>query len=920
MQVKPEDKARLEIDRQLIAAGWAVQDIKDFDPTASTGIAVREFPLQRGSADYLLIVDRKAIGVVEAKPAGDTLGGVDWQSDKYINNLPDTLQRYGDPLPFAYESTGVETLFRCSRDPEPKSRRVFGFHRPETLKEWAEQEKTLRARLRDMPPLDERGLRRCQGPAIRNLEHSLASDRPRALIQMATGSGKTFTAISFINRLITYGKAKRILFLVDRGNLGKQTMMEFQQYVCPDNGKKFLENYNIQHLKKNVMDKNVKVCISTVQRLYSILSGQPEMDEELEEHSQYELDDNGNPVEVTYNPYLPIEYFDFIVVDECHRSIYGKWRQVLEYFDAFLIGLTATPHKQTFGFFKQNLVMEYNFDRAVADGVNVGYDVYRIQTEITSGGGKVETGFYVDKRDKETRKVRWERLEEDLHYTAQQLDKDVVAEDQIRLVIRTFRDKLSTEIFPGRTEVPKTLIFAKDDSHADDILQIVRDEFGKGNDFAKKITYKASGEKPEDLITAFRNSYNPRIAITVDMISTGTDIKPLECLLFMRSIKSANYFEQMKGRGARSASETEMMQVNSDPLARKKTHFVIVDAVGVCARDKTDSRPLERKRNVSFEKLLLQIAMGNRDKDNLTSLAGRLAKIEREMEPKDRERLSETAGGVTINEMINRLMDATDPDKQADEAKTLFGVTEPTEEQIQQATQTLIETACAPFDSPKVRQVLEDIRRQNEQTIDTVSQDVLLFAGYDEQAADRAKGQVESFRQFIEENKDEITALQILYAQPYNRRLLTYKQIKELAEAMKRPPYLLNTDELWLAYEKLDKSRVQGRGPQVLLTDIISLVRFATGQAQVLEHYPDLVNQRYADWLARQEQSGNAFTPEQLEWLSMIKEHIATSLSITPDDFDSPPFYDKGGLYKVFQLFGQGFNKILDELNEVLAA
>jgi len=312
-----------------------------------------------------------------------------------------------------------------------------------------------------------------------------------------------------------------------------------------------------------------------------------ELEPEEEEASGFERDlEDIPPKTVSYNPSIPIGLFDFIIVDECHRSIYNLWRQVLEYFDAFIIGLTATPAIQTFGFFNQNLVMEYGHERAVADGVNVGYDVFRIETKITESGSHVDAGYYVDKRDKLTREKRWEQLDEPLDYDRSQLDRDVVSEDQIRTVIKTFRDNLHW-IFPSREHVPKTIVFSKDDSHAEDILHIIREEFGKGNEFCRKITYKTTGVDPKTLIKTFRNSYNPRIVVSVDMISTGTDIKPVECLLFMRDIKSRVYFEQMKGRGTRIISPTELEAVTPD--ARIKTHFVIVDAVGVCDSDKTDS-------------------------------------------------------------------------------------------------------------------------------------------------------------------------------------------------------------------------------------------------------------------------------------------------------------------------------------------
>ena len=511
----PEQLARQNIDALLAQCGWIVQSRDEMNLGAGRGIAVREFPLKTGYADYLLFVDRRAIGAVEAKPEGTTL-------------------------------TGVEA-------------------------------RSMRARLRTMPPLmggtgevTSPVLWEAQIEAIENLERSLAADKPRALIQMATVSGKTFTAVSFIYRLIKFANVRRVLFLVDRSNLGRQTLKEFQQYVTPDDGRKITELYNVQRLQSNTLDPVSRVCITTIQRLYSMLSGEAEFDPELEEGSLFEMGDSlgQQPKVVRYNPAIPIEYFDFIVTDECHRSIYNLWRQVLEYFDAFITGLTATPSKQTFGFFNQNLVMEYSRPRAVADGVNVDGQVYRIRTAITEGGSTVEAGYYVDRRDRQTRKVRWEQLDEDLTYDAAQLDRTVVAESQIRAIVQTFRDRLFTEIFPGRSDVPKTLIFAKDDSHAEDIVRIVREEFGKGNDFCQKITYRVTGVKPEDLIASFRNSYNPRIAVTVDMIATGTDIKPLEVLLFMRPVKSRVLFEQMLDAALTlsvSSSDRTSLQRNAQP-------------------------------------------------------------------------------------------------------------------------------------------------------------------------------------------------------------------------------------------------------------------------------------------------------------------------------------------------------------------
>ena len=620
----PEELAREKIDAMLTASGWAVQNYKAFNPSAARGIALREVPLKSGRCDYLLLVDRKALGVVEAKKGGTKLSAVADQSGYYGEHIPDFIQAIAPgPLPFLYESTGIETFFRDERDPSPRSRRVFTFHRPETLAAWADEPATLRRRLAKMTtvhPLTKAGMRGCQFEANTNLDQSFADDQARSLIQMATGAGKTYLACSFTYRLIKYADAHRVLFLVDRANLGRQAKGEFDQFVTPDTGRKFTELYNVQHLQSNKLDQVARVTICTIQRLYSMLRGE-ELDADLEEKSGFELaaaDDRAR--DVKYNPTIPIETFDFIVTDECHRSIYNLWRQVLEYFDAHLIGLTATPSKQTIGFFNQNLVMEYGHERAVADGVNVGYEVYRIRTQVSEQGGKVEKGFYVDKRHKQTRARRWEQLDEDLSYAAQDLDRSVVVPSQIRTVLQTFKAALFTELFPGRTLVPKTLIFCKDDSHAEDVVHLVREVFGRGNDFAKKITYAARHPvtgKPantESLIQEFRTSPQMRIAVTVDMIATGTDIKPLECLLFLRDIRSRVYFEQMKGRGTRVLTPTDLQAVSGED-ARAKTHFVIVDAVGVCESDKTDSCPLERQKSVAFDKLLLGVALSKRDED-----------------------------------------------------------------------------------------------------------------------------------------------------------------------------------------------------------------------------------------------------------------------------------------------------------------
>ena len=924
----PEAKARQYIDQKLELSGWVIQDTKQLNLGAGVGVAVREYPTDTGPADYVLFINRIAVGVIEAKKdaAGENLTVVEEQTVRYATaNLK--WRKDNSPLRFLFEATGQIIRFTDNADPAPRSREIFYFFKPETLVNWLTQPETLRRRLADhMPALIERNLRDCQISAVTGLEKSLALNKPRALVHMATGAGKTFTAITSVYRLLKFGGAKRILFLVDTRNLGKQAHQEFMAYNPPDDGRKFTELYNVQRLASPNIDPHSQVCISTIQRMYSILSGEP-IDESAEDVSLNEVQQTKNQAKlVHYNPLVPIEAFDFIVIDECHRSIYNLWKQVLDYFDASLIGLTATPDKRTFGFFNENIVAEYNYEQSVADGVNVGYDVYTIETEITKKGSEVKAKEWVDHRDRQTRKKRWSETEEDTTYTSKELDRSVVNVSQIRQVIQAMKTAVETQIFPARREMPKTLIFAKTDSHADDIIKIVREVYGQGNAFCKKVTYR-SEEDADSILSSFRNDYNPRIAVTVDMIATGTDVKPLEVLLFMRDVRSRGYYEQMKGRGVRSLDGDSLKRV-SNSADGAKTRFVLIDAVGVEQSLKTESRPLEKKSTVALKDLLQGVAMGSRDDDTVLSLANRLVRLAKLLDEKAQARIQKVSGGIPISGLGKGLIVALDPDAITTMALATAqakGITRSEDtllpEEIEAARAERVAAACAPFDKPELREEIENARRDREQIIDHINLDNVIFAGFSEQAEAQAKATIDSFASYIAQHKDEITALSFFYQQPYKRRALTFEMLEELSEHLCKPPLMLTTERLWSAYARVQAGQVKGADRKRQLTDLVSLVRFALGLDTELKPFTDEVDKRFQAWIWRHNaQRGSAFSPEQTEWLRLMKDHIANSCQISRDDFDYAQLADMGGLQKAWGLFGKDLDTLMNEMNLELVA
>ena len=923
-----ETRARKIIDRQLKDAGWNVCDRNAVDVVNNKGVAVREVHLgEAGRADYILFLDRRVVGVIEAKPEGQPLTGVEWQSNRYAEGLPPEFKLnallVNDKLPFIFEASGSETHFTNVFDPEPRARTIFNFPQPETLARIVRSaaddpsSPTWRAKVKNLPSFDHYDLRPASRRAITNLENSLSENRyDRSLVQMATGAGKTRMAVTEAYRLLRYADFNRILFLVDRNNLGDQTLGEFKDWTTPDDGRKFTELYNVDKLKSAGMVESSKVVISTIQRVNAALKGQVIDDSDDPSLDEFIPD---SPIEVVYQSALPPEAFDLIIVDECHRSIYGQWRAVLEYFDAHIVGLTATPVKQTFGFFKQNLVSEYTYAESVADGVNVDFDVYRIETKITKEGAKIDAGAVIPVMDKRTRVQRYETLSDDVEYKASELHRKVQSKDQIRLILSTFRDRLFTEIFPPnvtenhtyiRSTVPKTLIFAIDDNHAEEIVTQVREVFGKGNDFAAKITYNA--KDPKDLLAKFRNSPTLRIAVTVDMIATGTDVKPIECVFFMRDVRSAAYFEQMKGRGARTIDDATFTALTPD--ATHKERFVIVDAVGVTEHDYVDAAPLQRDKSVSLKKLLEKASNFMISQDEVATLASRLSRLERQLTPEERAEIFAVAG-ESLTQVTQRLITVVD----ADSIEAAIQATPPNADGSPDETTamaTLIQAAIAPLaGNPVLRNRLLELRASHDLYIDEQSEDEITRVGAVERE-NLSRQIVTSWTQYLEDNKDEISALEVIYAQK-SAPHLAFAQLKELAERINRPPHQWTVEKLWQAYEQLEADKVR-HADRHTVTDLVALVRYTIGFESELVPFVQSVEEKYQAWLLQQSQVGVEFTEQQLWWLDRIKETIAQSMQVTPDSLELAPFNERGGIDGAIRDLGPTIQKIISDLNERL--
>ena len=605
----PEEKARIKIDQWFYDAGWEVVNRDQYTPT-STAVAIREGLLKGNlEADYFLFINGKAVGVLEAKreEVDVSSGIVSDQVVTYAKNIPQYYQAYQRPLPLLYKSNGKIVLFKDYRDNDSDFEEINRIHTPwEIVKVLGIDDPFA-----GLPTLRSKRLRDCQYEAVTELEKSFRIGQNRALMVLATGAGKTYTACLTAYRMLAYTPMRRVLFLVDRNNLGKQAETEFGTFRLTDNGEAFNMIYTVNRLKSAKVPIDSNVVISTIQRLFSLLKG-----EEISDNEEDEEYDEEQEIVLPGHPNLPHDFFDLIIIDECHRSIYGNWRKVLEYFDtARLLGLTATPVPETMAFFNNNRIVNYTLEKSILDGVNVDCRIYRIKTKATEEGGAIMEGDRLKVETRYTGEVKQVSNKETKNYTKEELNRSIINPAQIKLILNTYRDIVYTELFndPPREAnmdyLPKTLIFALNEAHATNIVNIAKEVFGRTDDrFVQKITYSVGDSN--ELIRQFRNDKDFRIAVTCTLVATGTDVKPLEVVIFMRDVVSLPLYTQMKGRGVRTIGDEQLRNVT--PNAISKDCFYLVDAVGVTEHEHLIPQPYEgpEGETVTLKELLERITHG----------------------------------------------------------------------------------------------------------------------------------------------------------------------------------------------------------------------------------------------------------------------------------------------------------------------
>ncbi len=859
----PEEQARVNIDRMFGDAGWKITDRNDYNPTVSA-VAIREGLLKGNlEADYLLFIDGKAVGVLEAKKETTDVKtqAVISQAENYTHNVPSWCPTWKNPLPIVYVSNGKSTYWKNLADIDSDYQEIGRIHTPKELCRML----GINNYYSGLPALKRKGLRDCQFESITALEDSFRHGKNKALMVLATGSGKTYTACLAAYRMLSYTPMKRILFLVDRNNLGKQAEGEFGMFRLTDNGEPFNTIFGVQRLKSAKIDNGSNVVISTIQRLFSLLKGE-DIDDTDEETCE---DGPETMVELPDNPLLPKDFFDMIIIDECHRSIYGNWRKVLEYFSsAKMIGLTATPAPGTEAFFDCNRIVNYTLEKSIVDGVNVDCRIYRIKTETTENGGAIRQGDKTSVETRYTGEVENVQAKEDRTYTKTELNSSIVNPAQIKLILETYRDAIYPEMYPDREPdmnyIPKTLIFALNDAHAGNIVKIAKEVFGRKDDsFVQKITYSAGDSN--ELIRHFRNDKEFRIAVTVTLVATGTDVKPLEVVMFMRDVESAALYTQMKGRGVRTIGDDQLRNVT--PNAHSKDLFYLVDAVGVTEHEHivTEANIDSRPHMLSFKELLERITLGEVNDDNLKYLAGKLSRLYNKCDNEQREGFAVICG-ADMKDMAANIY-------KAQENNSLPPYLDINESNVER--KGLVSLLA---NNPKARMYLLELNAGFLTTI-LPGEDNLISKGFSKEEAQETAS---AFEEYVNAHKDEIEALRIIYNN--QGEPLTYSMLKSLEQQLRFANAKFNPMLLWNTYALLSPKKVSAlstKDERDALTNIIQLVRFAFKQIPELTCLCSTANSYYNLWKG---QPWRDFTDKQKDILKQIVSYIASNGSATIDD------------------------------------
>ena len=863
----PEQKARKVIDKLFSNAGWQVLDRDHYAPNISA-VALEEGLLNGNlEADYLLFLNGKAVGVLEAKKESVDVSA-DWvkaQAENYVRKVPPTYQTIAKPLPLIYLSNGKTVLFKNGNIPESEYEGINRIHTPKEITRMLGLTEEYSA----LPTLKKQGLRDCQFEAITELEKSFRSGQNRALMVLATGAGKTYTACLAAYRFLSYTPMRRVLFLVDRNNLGKQAEGEFGMFRLTETGDPFNTIFSVNRLRSGKIPSDSNVVISTIQRLFSLLKGEDVTDSDDDENYN---DDESNIISLPENPNLPPDFFDLIIIDECHRSIYGSWRQVLNYFSsAKMIGLTATPAPETLAFFNHNRIVNYTLEKSIADGVNVDYRVFRIKTQATEDGGAILEGERVKRVTRYNGEVKNVKTDEAKTYTSTELNRSIVNPAQIKLILETYRDAVYTQMFndpprePNIDYLPKTLIFALNDNHASNIVKIAKEVFGKEDDeqFVQKITYSAGDSN--ELIRRFRNDKEFRIAVTVTLVATGTDVKPLEVVMFMRDVESESLYVQMKGRGVRTIGDEQLRNVT--PNAHSKDMFYLVDAVGVTEHEMVVTRPgtEPQPHMISLKELLEKITHGNVDDDYLRTLAGRLSRIYNKCNGKQRMQFAELA----LADMKDIAVNIYD---------TLESGLLPVYKDINEPNLERKALVAALAHHPAAREYLLILNAGFIEILQS-GEDMLIFSGFSlEEASETTK----AFETYVNEHKDEIEALRIIYNN--QGEPLTYAMLKELELKLKYANSKFNSTLLWNTYAIIKPELVTKfttKEEKDALTNLIQLVRFVYNQIPRLESLYPTANSFFNLWCGKR---GRDITDTQKNILKQIINYIVSNGTCTIKD------------------------------------